>query len=242
MADARTTGTAGARGGSTRPDPGAAPAGAVGREGLRERKKRRTRQHISDTATGLFLERGFDAVTIAEIAEAAEVSVNTVYNYFPTKEDLFLDRAPELVDRLAGWVRGRLPGESAARAVLRQLRSEVEAVSPRVGLAEGYDRFLVVVEDAAGLRARLQEVDQETLTSLERTLRAETGAAPGDRLPGLMAGQIDWLHRTVMAVIRSGLVEGATPEAVSREALDALDEMEELLGERVLNYAVRAPE
>ena len=50
-------------------------------EGLRERKKRQTRQHISDMATGLFLERGFDAVTIAEIAGAADVSVNTVYNY-----------------------------------------------------------------------------------------------------------------------------------------------------------------
>ncbi|MEV6184397.1 helix-turn-helix domain-containing protein, partial [Streptomyces sp. NPDC052015] len=51
-------------------------------EGLRERKKRQARQHISDVATGLFLERGFDEVTIAEIAEAADVSVNTVYNYF----------------------------------------------------------------------------------------------------------------------------------------------------------------
>ncbi|MFD5556646.1 TetR/AcrR family transcriptional regulator [Streptomyces sp. NPDC127068] len=220
-------------------DGGAAPEAAGASEGLRERKKRRTRQHLSDVATGLFLERGFDAVTIAEIAEAADVSVNTVYNYFPAKEDLFLDRAPDLADRLAGWVRGRLPGESAARAVLRHLRSEVEAVSPRVGLTEGYDRFLVVVEDAAGLRARLWLLDQEMFTRLERALREETGAGPRDRLPALMAGQIDWVHRTVMGVIRCGLIEGGSPEAVSREALDALDDMEELLGERVLNYAVR---
>ncbi|BBJ40169.1 hypothetical protein SSPO_028870 [Streptomyces antimycoticus] len=41
-------------------------------------------------ATGLFLERGFDRVTVAEVAAAAEVSVNTVYNYFPAKEDLVL--------------------------------------------------------------------------------------------------------------------------------------------------------
>lgn len=79
-------------------------------EGLRERKKRRTRQYISDVATGLFLERGFDEVTVAEVAEAAEVSVNTVYNYFPAKEDLFLDRSKGVVDRLARYVRGRDPG------------------------------------------------------------------------------------------------------------------------------------
>ncbi len=61
-------------------------------EGLRERKKRLTRQLISDTATGMFLERGFDEVRVTEIAVAAGVSEKTVYNYFPTKESLLLDR------------------------------------------------------------------------------------------------------------------------------------------------------
>ena len=86
----------------------------------RERKKRQTRQRISDIATGLFLERGFDAVTVAEIAEVAEVSVNTVYNYFPAKEDLFFDREAEQIERSSRQVRDRGPGESAARAVLRR--------------------------------------------------------------------------------------------------------------------------
>lgn len=79
-------------------------------EGLRERKKRQTRQYISDVATHLFIERGFDAVTIAEIAEASDVSVNTVYNYFSTKEDLFLDRSQGVVERLSRFVRARDPG------------------------------------------------------------------------------------------------------------------------------------
>ena len=69
-------------------------------------------------------------MTIAEVAEAADVSVNTVYNYFPAKEDLFLDRSRGVVDRLSRCVRGRRRGESAADAVLRELRDEVEAVSP----------------------------------------------------------------------------------------------------------------
>jgi AcrR family transcriptional regulator len=64
-------------------------------QGLRERKKHATRQAISNIATGLFLERGFDEVTVAEIAEAANVAKMTVFNYFPRKEDLFFDREEE---------------------------------------------------------------------------------------------------------------------------------------------------
>ncbi|MGW3011531.1 TetR/AcrR family transcriptional regulator [Streptomyces sp. NPDC001219] len=209
-------------------------------EGLRERKKRQTRQHISDVATGLFLARGFDAVTVAEIAEAAEVSVNTVYNYFPAKEDLFFDRSKGIVDRLARFVRGRAVGESAAAAVLRELRDEAEAVSPRVGLIEGYDRFMRVVHGASALKARLWYMQQETHANLEETLREETGAAAGDPLPGLMAGQIGWVHQSLMGWIAHEMIEGRKPVEVSREALVLLDEMEELLGEKVLNYAVRA--
>lgn len=101
--------------------------------GLRERKKQQTRRLISDIATGLFLERGFDEVTIAEIAEAADVSVATVYNYFPAKEDLFFDREEETVDRYSRFVRERAPGQSAAHAILERMRAEVEECSPVLG-------------------------------------------------------------------------------------------------------------
>ncbi|MFE2373123.1 TetR/AcrR family transcriptional regulator [Streptomyces sp. NPDC059398] len=209
-------------------------------EGLRERKKRRTRQYISDVATGLFLERGFDAVTVAEVAEAAEVSVNTVYNYFPAKEDLFLDRSKGVVDRLARYVRGRDRGESAAGAVLRELRDQVTAVSPTVGLIEGYDRFLRVVQEAHTLRSRMWHIQQESLANVETALREETGAAVSDTLPTLMAGQLSWIQSTLMEWIGGELVSGRAPDEVSRRALDLLDGMEEILGEKVLNYAVRA--
>ncbi|RXS68506.1 TetR/AcrR family transcriptional regulator [Streptomyces sp. TM32] len=208
-------------------------------EGLRERKKRQTRQYISDVATGLFLERGFDAVTIAEIAGAAEVSVNTVYNYFPAKEDLFFDRSKGVADRLSRFVRGRAAGESAAVAVLRELREEVEAVSPRVGLIEGYERFMRVVHDAPTLKARLWYLQQEVHDNLEVTLREETGAPADDPLPGLMAGQINWVHQSLMHWIAQAMLAGRKPAEASREALVLLDEMADLLGEKVLNYAVR---
>ncbi|WP_405869323.1 TetR/AcrR family transcriptional regulator [Streptomyces sp. NBC_00005] len=211
-------------------------------EGLRERKKRQTRQYISDVATGLFIERGFDAVTVAEIADAADVSVNTVYNYFPAKEDLFLDRSAGLVDRMARWVRGRNKGESAAAAVLRELREEVEAVSPRVGLFAGYAKFMRVIDDAPALRSRLWAIGQEVQANLEEALREETGAADEDPMPHLIAGQLGWVHSTVMAVVGREMLKERNPGEVSREVLVLLDDMEELLGEKVLNYAVRGTE
>ncbi|MCM2411659.1 TetR/AcrR family transcriptional regulator [Streptomyces sp. RKAG290] len=211
-------------------------------EGLRERKKRQTRQHLSDVATGLFLERGFDAVTIAEIAEAADVSVNTVYNYFPAKEDLFLDRSRGIVDRLSRYVRGRDRGESAADAVLRELRIQVESVSPTVGLMEGYERFMRVIEGADSLKARLWHVQQEALAHLEATLQEVSGTGPDERTPALVAGQLSWVHSTLMAYIGREMVAGRRAAEVSRDALVLLDDIEDLLGEKVLNYARRAAE
>ncbi|MEU2913366.1 TetR/AcrR family transcriptional regulator [Streptomyces massasporeus] len=208
-------------------------------EGLRERKKRETRQRISDIATGLFLEHGFVTVTIADVAEAADVSVNTVYNYFPAKEDLFFDRSQGVVDRLSRWVRGRDAGESATRAVLRELRAEIEAVSPRIGLIGGYDRFMRCIEEAPPLRSRLWSMQQELQDNLEATLREETGATAGDPLPGLIAGQICWVHGTLFVAIGREMVKGRNPDEVSREMLVVLDDIEELLSEKVLNYAVR---
>jgi len=219
--------------------PGAATYDVAMAEGLRERKKRETRQRISDIATGLFLEHGFVTVTMSEVAEAADVSVNTVYNYFPAKEDLFFDRSAGIVERLARWVRARDRGESAVAAVLRELRAEVEAVSPRVGLMEGYDRFMRVIHEAPALRSRLWSIQQEVQDNLETALREETGAAPDDSLPTLIAGQINWVHQTVMAVIGREMLAGRNPGEVSREVLLLLDGMEGLLSEKVLNYAVR---
>jgi AcrR family transcriptional regulator len=179
-------------------------------------------------------------VTVAEVADAANVSVNTVYNYFPAKEDLFLDRSEGVVDRLARWVRGREKGESAAAAVLRELRDEVEAASPRLGLMTGYARFMQVIHEAPALRSRLWAIGQEVLVTLEEALREETGAPAADPLPGLIAGQINWVHQTVISVIGREMMAGRPPGEVSREVLVLLDDMEDLLSEKVLNYAVRA--
>ena len=84
--------------------------------GLRERKKEQTRRLIAETARQLFSERGFEHVTIAEIAEAAEVAVQTVFNYFPTKEDLVYWRLASFEGELLAAVREREPDQSALEA------------------------------------------------------------------------------------------------------------------------------
>ncbi|MFE3945235.1 TetR/AcrR family transcriptional regulator [Streptomyces sp. NPDC059118] len=211
-------------------------------EGLRERKKRQARQHISDLATGLFLERGFVTVTVAEIAELADVSVNTVYNYFPAKEDLFLDRMTGVTQRVARFVRGRDKGESAAEAVLRELRSLAVSVSPELGLMDGFADFMRVIEEAPTLQARLARLQREVLDAVVTTLREETGAPADDPLPDLVGGQLAWIEGALVGRISQEMLAGRRAVEVSRDALVLLDEIEELLGEKVLNYARRAAE
>src|SRR5690348_18354528 len=87
--------------------------------GLRERRKQETRQAISDIATVMFVERGFDEVTIAQVAEAAGVAKMTVTNYFPRKEDLVFDRAEAIERHLAEVIAARAPGESMLAAIRR---------------------------------------------------------------------------------------------------------------------------
>src|SRR5215207_4660540 len=92
--------------------------------GLRERKKQRTRRHIAETARGLFAERGFDRVPVAEIARAADVSEQTVFNYFPRKEDLVYWRLGTFEEELLAAVRERDPGEPALTAFRRFLLAQ----------------------------------------------------------------------------------------------------------------------
>ncbi|GHJ31439.1 MULTISPECIES: TetR/AcrR family transcriptional regulator [Streptomyces] len=208
-------------------------------EGLRERKKRQTRQHISDVATGLFMERGFEAVTIAEVAEAAEVSVNTVYNYFPAKEDLFVDREEEIVDRPSRLVRERPAGQSAARALLDRLRQDIRERHPYVGLTEGYDRFRQVIVDSPTLMARLFTIQGRTVHRLGVTLREEAAAEPRDPTPEFIAHQLIGAENAVRRGIQRGLEEGGGVDEVAEDALRMVDVMESLLGDTVLNYAVK---
>lgn len=93
-------------------------------EGLRELKKRQLRQRISNVATAMFLVHGFDNVTVAQIAEAAEVSQQTVFNYFSTKESMFFDRSEPMIGVVADAVRAR-GSASLIEVVVQSIASEI---------------------------------------------------------------------------------------------------------------------
>src|ERR687888_2187364 len=104
---------------------------AMNAQGLRERKKERTRQTIAETARRLFAERGFEAVTVAEVARAADVSEGTVFNYFPSKEDLFYSQMESFEAALIEAVRNRPPGQAVLVAFRDYVLEQSTGVSER---------------------------------------------------------------------------------------------------------------
>ncbi|MFH0180507.1 TetR/AcrR family transcriptional regulator [Streptomyces cacaoi] len=147
--------------------------------GLRERKKLQTAMRIYRTAVELFLEKSFDAVSVQEIADAAEVSKMTVFNYFGTKEDLvFLPMEEHFFDA-ARAVRERAPGESAVEAVRRQFLAMVERRDPAIGLhSEPFARRLrTVMMETPVLRERAYLLSEKGARELADLLTEETGDA-----------------------------------------------------------------
>jgi AcrR family transcriptional regulator len=194
--------------------------------GLRERKKWETRRRISDVATGLFLARGFDNVTVAEIAEAAGVAKMTVFNYFPRKEDLFLDRPAEVVKDVTDAVRGRPAGTSVANAIREVHRAWLAQRHPMSGAIAGV-RFWRLVQETPALRARLLEQREEFESAVAGVLREE-GVGPLEAQ--LVAGFVGVAHGTVFTTALRRRLDGDEVDEVLRDqervievAFDALE-------------------
>jgi AcrR family transcriptional regulator len=176
----------------------------VGQEpGLRERKKQQTRSLIAQTARGLFVERGFDAVSVNEIARAADVSEATVYNYFPTKEDLVYHGMEAFEDALLAAVRDRAPGESVLDAFGRF------ATTPRGFLAARDDASAQALWEATrmissspALIARERQIFARYTDSLTTLLAKEAGAGPNDLRPRVVAAALIGLHATLIYYVR----------------------------------------
>jgi AcrR family transcriptional regulator len=96
--------------------------------GLRERKKERTRRHIAETAARLFGERGYEHVSVRDVALEAEVAEQTVYNYFQTKEQLVTYRDQQVQDRLGELIRSRPPGVTPVAAIREVVLDSVAAI------------------------------------------------------------------------------------------------------------------
>jgi AcrR family transcriptional regulator len=207
--------------------------------GLRERKKMRMRRAISDVATRLFTERGFEKVTVAEVAEAAEVSLSTVFNYFPTKEDLVFDRQEEVEEGWAEVVRDRMPGESAVAALRRDYLKKLREGDPRSGLAEGLASFYRLVEASPSLRAREWEIGERAEAALCRALTEEAGVASDDLTPRVVAGMAAGVYRGLYAESRQRLLDGQRVEEVRPVLLEAARRAFDLLEGGVGGYCTR---
>ncbi len=182
--------------------------------GLRETKKERTRQEIAAKAMGLFVRRGFDHVTVAEVAEAAGLSEKTVFNYFPTKEDLFFDEVPEREAALLEAIRGRADGESLVAAFhVLQARDCTRLASPQ------FATFARVIEDSPALRAKEIEVMARFTERLAEMIVSELGVRPLEAK--IAANMLIGVHWELFRSARAQALAGRTgPAAVRRLRAD----------------------
>ena len=145
--------------------------------GLRERKKARTRRLIADTAARLFAERGYEHVAVTDVAREAEVAEQTVYNYFPTKEQLVTDREQQIQDRLCDLIRSRPPGVTPAAAVRDFVLESVAGIrSIPEDLWRGELGYLAAISPAVH-RLVLELADRQA-AALAEVISDTTGVPP----------------------------------------------------------------
>ncbi len=161
-------------------------------EGLRERKKRLMRQQLSDTATRMFLDHGFDAVRVSEVAEACGVSEKTVFNYFPTKESLVLDRLEATMASLrTGLADPAVPPVQAALVILdgelAGLTAWLAGQDDPVQAAQAIRRFGDLIRVTPSRRAYQADMMDQFVSVAVETLAARAGMSAGDPEPQIAA-------------------------------------------------------
>ncbi len=201
-------------------------------EGLRERKKRERRKAISDVAMQLFEQRGYDAVTVAEIARAADVSEQTVFNYFPAKEDLVFDEADEVRAGLVAAVRDRPDGATLVdgfRRIPESMLTRLERYdgTPLVGMA-------ALIAGSPALRRRAREIVVENADALAAAISESAGVPPNSprawSIAGALLGLQFGLLRTIVARLRAGEQRDAVLADARVEVERALELLERGLG------------
>jgi AcrR family transcriptional regulator len=204
--------------------------------GLRERRKQEARQAISGVAMAMFEARGFDEVTISQVAEAAGVSKMTVTNYFPRKEDLVFDRAEVIISSLADAVAARAPGESLLAAVRRDYAERIAAGDVTLGVPT--PAFARMVGGSHALTSRRREIADLAEQSLGDAIAAEAGA--DDPQQRIVAAQLASVYRVLFAEGTKRVLAGQPRveicEALAADARRAFDLLEPSLG----GYRVRA--
>lgn len=189
--------------------------------GLRELKKEQTRQLIAETAWRLFADRGFDRVTVAEVAREAQVAEATVFNYFRTKEDLFYSRLEAFGARLLEAISARDAGEPALVAFRRfLLESGGLLVELEAGDPEALERLRTVndvIAASPALRAREQQAIARYTDSLAELLAAETGAQVDDVRPQVAANALMGVQRALIDYVRRRVLADDEPARLAAD-------------------------
>jgi AcrR family transcriptional regulator len=175
--------------------------------GLRERKKLQTRQQIFEAARKLFQEKGFERVSVAEIARAADVSEVTVFNYFPSKEDLYYGGMQFFEEELIEAVRNRPRGETVLKAFRRRLLAGADRLELKES-AEAIKQAAQVASGSPSLAGRERVVVERYIARLAELLAAETGADPNDVEPITVASALMTAHRALVAYVRGRVLAG----------------------------------
>ena len=176
-----------------------------------ERGGPQTRARILAVAHGLFLERGYDAVTVAEVARGAGVSSVTVFNHFPRKEDLFLDRTDDASNLLRAAVRDRAIGVDVLASLRDMTLGLIEARQPLSGVDPRSVDFFRTVAGSSALVARAREIVAELQTMLGEELEQDA-AFRGDAR--LFAALFIAGYATVMVATARRVIQGESPDAV----------------------------
>jgi AcrR family transcriptional regulator len=211
------------------------------RPGLRERKKEATRRLIADTARGLFAERGFDAVTVADVARAADVAEKTVFNYFPTKEDLFYSDMEAFEERLLAAIRERPAGDTVLEAFGRFFLAPqgVLALDDDAEATARLQTVTRVITGSPALLARERRVHARYTDALAALLAEETGVQPGAVEPWVAAHALLGVHRALIEYVRRRVVAGAKAPAIAREVQAEGTKAIALLERGLASYARR---
>jgi AcrR family transcriptional regulator len=188
-------------------------------EGLRERKKRQMRQQLTDTATEMFLERGFDAVRVSEIADACGVSEKTVFNYFPTKEALILDQPDTMMAALRTGLADT--GATPVEAVLRILAEELDALASwlngqpdRAEAIERYRHFGTLIRTTPALLAYQRDLTERLTAAAAEALAERAGMRPTDPEPRIAATALLGLWQIQFRSLGRHLDSGRTPARI----------------------------
>jgi AcrR family transcriptional regulator len=207
--------------------------------GLRQRKKQQMRQLIFETASRLFAERGFDAVTVAEVARAADVSEMTVFNYFPTKEDLCFAGMEFFEERLLDAVRGRAAGVSALEAFGRLVIDGCSRLAARQN-TEQIAKAAALIGGSPALQMREREIVARYTQRLAELLAAETGARPGDVEPQGVASALMGAHGALVAYVRGSALAGRRGPRLAADARSQARRAFARLGSGLADYAIRS--